>query len=235
MNHNFTDIFGLESSQVRKNCILVPFYFPHMLELFQIDDWKKGQLFACGNNENFTLIHTRIGAPFVGDAVLYLNETKCENLYFLGSCGLIKQTGSLKIGSLVIINKAYALESFSEMLLKECDFNRFTLADEDFVKPFVKEVDALVNAGSLGSIRLETTIAGSLLENRIDVVDMETAAFLHAAKHIKRKAAALLFITDILNETSPFSYAPEHKDKIIAAQSSAVHLLMKTISASNNF
>ena len=226
MNHNFTDLFGLEPTQVKKNCILVPFYFPRMLELFQIDDWKKGQCFACGNHESFTLIHTRMGAPFMGDAVLYLNETKCENLFFLGSCGLIQQAGSLAIGSIVVVNKAYALESFTGILLQKCAFDKSILAEKNFLNTLADKVGKSVTVASLGSIHLETTITGSLIENNIDVVDMETSAFLHAAKHIHRNAAALLFVTDILNETSPFSFSPENKEKIVASQSAAVNLLM---------
>ena len=112
----FFSIFGIEEQQIKKNCVLAPFKSKNLLDHLSIGHLEKGRLYITGSNPAFTLITTGIGSALLGDAVLYLKDTPCENIILLGPCGLLKRTGGMDIGSLVIPSECYAFDSFIQML-----------------------------------------------------------------------------------------------------------------------
>jgi nucleoside phosphorylase len=202
----FEKLFGIKKSEIKKTCVLLPYVSKKMLECFKIKPLKKGLLYASINNQFFTLIHTRTSAPLTGDAVLYLDQTLCENIILFGSSGLIKDDSGLKIGSLVAPSKSYCLESFTRMLLEKnnCEvlypdknlFQKLIASDKK------KKVSPVI-CGSVGSLKLEENYKDFFNQKKIEVVDMEAAAFFSAAKHINRPAIAVFFISDIINK-KPF-------------------------------
>lgn len=230
----FENLFGIKESEIQNTCILIPFLPKKLLKYFGINQLSKGRLFASGNNKFFTLVHTPTGAPFVGDAILYLKETSCKNVILLGACGLVKKSKKLDIGRLVSPDRCLNLESFSQLLVNNPIQPKFSYADKAFLKHLVnfapREVTK-ISCASFGSLRMEEKNIDFLVNKGIGVVDMECSAFFNAAKHINRKAIALMFVTDIIGE-KPFYSKLNSIDQstILSSIKAASHLLNKFIS-----
>jgi len=116
---DFKTLFGLEPCEIKKTCILVPILTKGMLDALKIKNLSKGTPYSCASSENFTLIHSRVGAPFSGDCVLHLKNTACENVILFGSCGLVEKTNLFNVGSIVTPTTGYSFESFSSLLLNK--------------------------------------------------------------------------------------------------------------------
>jgi len=111
--YTFKSLFGISAKEIKNTCVLTPFCTKFTLKAFGISQFHKTGLYASVNAKTFTLIKTGIGAPFVGDAVLYLEKTTCKNIILFGSCGLIpERQNNMKIGDLVIPQSALDLENF---------------------------------------------------------------------------------------------------------------------------
>ncbi len=208
-SNKFKNLFGLDETHVQKTCVLLPFLPKNILKNLKIDQLTQGKIYATGNNDNFTVIHTRIGASLCGDAVLYLKETKCENIIFLGTCGLTNKTDTLNIGSILCPESCLAMESFSQALTGQLPPDTYSHADKNFLNEFCNTANHQAptiyktKGVSFGSLKLEEHYIDYLKERNIEVVDMEGSALFTAATHIQRKAIAIMVVTDILNE-KPF-------------------------------
>ncbi|MFC1577107.1 hypothetical protein ACFL42_00640 [Candidatus Omnitrophota bacterium] len=198
----FSALFGVKPSKIRETCVITPFFSKSVLSGFDIKAFRKGLIYGVGDNGSFNLITTGIGAPFVGDAVLYLEDTPCKNVVFFGSCGAVREKRHLKIGSLTAVKKVLSGDSFIDILLKRKPKGPF-YPDKGLLGGFLSsgENSSIKEAVCLtvGSLKLEKEYVSSLKEGSIDVLDMETAAFYAAAKHIRKKAVAALYVSDILN------------------------------------
>ena len=239
----FKKLFGIEAERVQASCVVMPFVTKEVLREFGVEDLSRGQLYGAGNGECCTVFHTRMGASFTGDAVLYLSQTPCRELYFLGTCGLLYRTPGIKIGSLVSPSHCYAQESFTSLLsdsrsigissspdqallqglvnfrggedskyslnrgedsrsgdLQVANNGRLKAAATSAVSPahqiFITEVTGI----SAGSLKLQQEKIGEWRERGVQVVDLESAAFFAAARHIERSAAALMVVSDIIGE-----------------------------------
>lgn len=203
----FEALFGIESSQVKKNCILLPLLSKGILNEFKIDNFKRGKLYGAGDNFDFTFIYTGMGAGFTGDAVLHLKESPCENVLLFGSCGLVKARNGLSIGSLVSPAKCFAFESFTELLLEKNVQSRVFYPQDKFLGDFLADGKNLglkkVNCATLASLKLEEQMVDLFIENNIDVVDMECSAFFSAAAFSGLNAIACFYVSDIIKE-KPF-------------------------------
>jgi len=87
----------------------------------------------------------------------------------------------------------------------------------------------ILNRGaSVGSIALESSVLDFLNKNSIAVVDLECSAFYSAANAIGRKSLALLYITDIIGDRTPFDpLSHKEEGKIRAAQKQITKILME--------
>jgi nucleoside phosphorylase len=234
MDH-FTSLFGQEQTQIKKVCILAPFFTRGMLKEFGIGSLCKGRPYASGNGGNFTLIHTGIGASWVGDAVLHLSGTPCRWLIFTGACALTPSTRGLEYGSLVLPDKSYNLESFSALLSMAREPGRISRANGEllakFQSSFAGESLPVVTCASMGSVKLETEFTGYFGDNNIDVIDMETSAFFSSAEHIGRPAVALLYVTDLIGRDNPFEVRSHPSvPRILAAASESIRRILSFIS-----
>jgi len=224
----FQRLFGIKESLVKNTCILMPLLGKNTLKGLGVERFSRGRLYGSGNSPFFTVIHTGIGAALLGDAVLYLEETPCQNIILFGSCGLVQETDNLKIGSIVTAEKSYSLESFSDMLLKDKkDWEVFS-GDKTLLEnlPKIKKVTCL----SVGSLKLEEDYVGVFRERCIQVVDMECAALFSASRHIKRKAMALFYATDIVDK-KPFyrDLTPDDKSALSSSTKAATNILCEFI------
>ncbi|MBL7070740.1 MAG: hypothetical protein ISS26_01025 [Candidatus Omnitrophica bacterium] len=206
----FDVLFGLTEKDIKKTCILMPLVARDTLRRLGIQKLSRGKLYSASNTGNFTLIRTGIGTHLLGDAVLYLEDTPCENILVFGSCGLIEKKRGLEIGSLVIPLQSHACESFTNVLhdkVKDCDV---FYPDEPLIEELIAcDKDKMIKKAqcvTFGSLKMEAEKLAFFGKQGIDVVDMECSALFAASRYIKRRAAALLYVTDIVEE-QPF-YAP---------------------------
>jgi purine-nucleoside phosphorylase len=236
-NTPFKTLFGANEHEIKKYCILLPCNVPAVLNTWKPGPWSRGLLYQVTQTKYFTVIHTRMGAGLVGDAVLYLKQTPCEALFLLGSCGLVQSTGRvpLALGSLVIPGSCYALESFSEFLLR-----KNLLADtaglrcfkphKHLLENFLEKTSATnisqVRCATVSSLKLEEENLPLLQQAGIETVDMECSAFLAAAQATDLPALALFWISDSVKQ-QPF-YHPlttEEKDLLAAGAVKSAGLL----------
>ncbi|VAX34969.1 hypothetical protein MNBD_UNCLBAC01-710 [hydrothermal vent metagenome] len=232
----FEKLFGIDPQKIKKTCILTPFLTKNLLQQFDIKKLEKGFLYKCANTKNFTLIHTGIGTPFVGDAVLYLKDTDCQNIFFFGSCGLIESSDNLNIGSLVTPSSSLAIEGFTQVLNQEFDSINVTFPHKKLLEKFNKNHSKKTHnviCASFGSLKLEEENLNFLKKNNVQALDMETSSFFHAATKIKRRALALLYVTDIIKE-KPFyrQYTSEDKIAVESAINQSVEILKRACGTS---
>jgi len=199
---SFKSLFGISKSQVKETCVLMPFITKIRLKEFGITGFNQGFPYSSGSNKDLTLINTKLGAPLLGDAILHLKGTSCKKLILFGSCGLVKKTSSLDIGSLVTPAKCYEMESFSQMLRMKKP-SSLSYPDKSLLKllPNIEKV----TCATVGSIKLETTYKKIFNEKKIDALDMECSALFNASKEINAKPIALFYATDIITNKSPFA------------------------------
>jgi purine-nucleoside phosphorylase len=201
---NFQRLFGQNPAQIQKTCLLVPFLTKDLLHSLSIDQIQKGKIYSSATVDHLTLIHTRMGASFVGDATLYLKETPCENLILFGSCGATRKSDGLSLGDLVIPQISYSMDNFSDILNKNYQIPKGYKPNSSLLKKFIKfiqpqEIPA-VTCASFGSLKMERSYRKFFDKIVIDVLDMEAAAFFHAAHHIRRKAISFFYVSDILDD-----------------------------------
>ena len=210
----FEALFGIKESDIKNTCVLMPLLPSGALKEFGVKNLSRGKIYSSGNTPSFTLINTGVGSGFTGDAALYLSKTNCKNIILLGSCGLVTSSGGLNIGSLVTPAECYAMESFTDMLLKYHTFKTF-YPDTPLLESFLnynKNVQK-VNCATLGSLKLEEEYTCLFAEKSIQVVDMECSGFFSATAQKQIKAMALFYISDIINE-KPFYEKFSSEDEI---------------------
>lgn len=217
----FHNLFGVKPSEIKKNCILMPFFNKAVLTYFGIKTFSRGRLYAAANHKFFTLIRTGIGPAFIGDAVLYLRETACQNLILFGSCGLTEEKNGLSIGSLVVPSKAYSMESFSRLLVNKNEPLSF-YPDEKLLDAFYTSYNTKgikkIACATMGSLKLEEEKLNFLIKKHMTVVDMECSAFFSASKYAELHSLAFFYISDII-DTKPFHRQLSEKEKEILLNS----------------
>ncbi len=226
----FTSLFGTSPEKIKQICIVTPFLSKDMLQALWIKELSRGILYSAGHNNSFSLIVTRMGSGFTGDAVLHLKNTPCRHALFFGACGSTDM--SRGPGSMIAVNEACAQDSFVNMLLGRGSQDTFFPDREFHERVMAKAKELSFSEGrclTAGSLALEADYAASL-PRPVDVIDMETAAVFAAAVNTGIKAAALLFVTDVLSHY-PYYHAfdkknaPQLKSIVAKASNTAVSLL----------
>ena len=203
----FKALFGMKTDAVRRVCILMPFVARGILENFGIKKLARGRLYGIGNGDICTVVHTRMGAAFTGDAVLSLSSTPCREIILFGTCGILREESGLGIGTLVAPSRCHARESFTELLTGDDDTGRVFSPDSRLQRELLAanpegRIRELIGL-SIGSLKLQPRFKDIYLSRGIRVVEMECAALFAAARQIGRRAAALLVVSDIVGE-KPF-------------------------------
>lgn len=235
----FETLFGIKESQVKDTCVVMPLLKRDSLDRFRVRQFLRGRLYGSGNSDSFTLIHTGIGPALLGDAVLYLGETRCKTIILFGSCGLVKQQKDMTIGSLVTPEGSYSLEGFSDMLLKEKRNWMAFYPDKGLIEKFLmvnKNHDIKkATCASIGSLKLEGDYTDIFKGKKIQIVDMESSALFAASKYIGKRAMALFYIADIINK-KPFyrNLNAEEGLRLSSSINSAINSLCKFIKSNPN-
>lgn len=209
------NLFGTKIESFSKNCLLLPFIPKGLLAHFEIKKLNSGKLFHSYTTDNLSIVKTGIGASFIGDAIYYLKDSPIENFFFLGACGAVSESNTLNIGSLVLPKISYANESFSAISTNGLSWDNPFKPDPSLVES-IQELSTPklteVTCTALGTLALQNTLHNDLIKKEIDVVEMETAALFASAQKTKRRALALLFVTDIL-KTKPIFTSFQDADK----------------------
>ena len=199
----FEHLFGIPSKDVRPLCILMPFLAKPINQELGITEFHKGKPYASACHEKLTLIETRIGPLFTGDAILALKDSPCKTILFIGSCGTLDPS-RFPIGSLVLPKAAYAMESFSEMVFNRAVLTHNIPVPSSPLAGLLSRHAVSVQCASTGSIQLEGQFRSLFIKHHIDVIDMECASVFSAATVSKLSAASLLYVADVVGETSPY-------------------------------
>jgi len=229
----FKILFGIEKSDVHKNCILLPLPSKELSEMLGLSDFSKGRLYASAGATHCTVIRTGVGPAFAGDAVLHLADTRCENVILFGSCGITETVAMLRIGSLVVPSSCYSAESFTELLGGDRHPWKMHHADttlHDLLLRYADGAAADATCLSIGSLKLQEEKLPLFKENGIDVLDMECASVFAAAAHIKRRAVALLYSTDSVRTQPFYAHMPrENRAALARSAKNAAHILCEFI------
>jgi len=221
---NFSSLFGVAPHDVREDVILTPFL---NVEHFKKKETQtqKGLLFQTLTGEHYTVIRTGIGASFIGDAILFLKDTACKRVYFLGSCGAVT---AVPIASIVIAEKAYAFESFSQILGEDFThtvYNADTNLQQDFIRSTGAGDIATVSVATFASLSLERRQIALFKKHAIDVVDMEVSAFLAAAHHFSYGALPVLYVSDSIHDECLLQVTDDNRKAIRQTRRRAISLL----------
>jgi nucleoside phosphorylase len=209
---------GINLKEIKKTCVICP-VSDHSL-FSKLGKSKKNNLFFAKimNYDNVTVISTKNNF-LVGDIVLCLRNSECENIILFGSCGGI---GDVKIADKLIVKKAFNFESFSEMLEMKRNPDSYypsTILLENFLSKTKKDIKQ-VKCITSNSIVLQRTYKDWFDKNKINAVDMECSSVFSAASAINKKAIALFYVTDHVSEASPFETKLDEKQtaKLLAVR-----------------
>lgn len=193
---------GINSKEIKKTCVICQASDHDLFS--KLGKPRKHNLFVAKiiNYDKLTVISTKNNF-LVGDIVLCLKNSACENIILFGSCGGV---GNVKIADKLIVKKVLNFESFSEMLeMKRTPdvYYPSTVLLEGFLtktKQDIKQVKCITT----NSIILERTYKDWFDKNKIDAVDMECSSVFSAASAISKKAIAVFYVTDHVSISNPF-------------------------------
>ncbi len=202
---------GVNLKEIKKNCIICPVADHSLFEKFGKP--KRSNLFFAKimNYSNVTVISTKNNF-LVGDIVLCLKNSACENIILFGSCGGI---GDVKIADKLIVKKAFNFESFSEMLEMKRNPDSYypsTMLLENFLSQ-TKQNILQVKCVTSNSIVLQRTYKDWFDKNKINAIDMECSSVFSAASAINKKAIALFYVTDHISDANPFETELDEKQR----------------------
>ncbi|MFA5362749.1 MAG: hypothetical protein WC335_05825 [Candidatus Omnitrophota bacterium] len=195
----FQKLYGISRSRIKRHCIISPLNEAFLFSGLHIGNTHKGFFFRAVETRFATILSPRFSL-FAGDCVLGLEGSPCEYIYLFGSCGGLP---GMRIGDMVMVNKAYNFESFSDMLGKKTARRRIVpdarLSGE--IKAFSKgAVKSFAGCATVNSFLLEERYAGIFKKTGISCVDMESSLVLNAAAYIEKKAAVLMYVSDIIGK-----------------------------------
>jgi len=232
----FKSLFGIEKEDIQHNCLLLPFLPPGVLDNLGIKKLSRGFVFSAGNVNNLTVINTGMGAGLTGDACLYLEKSKCANIIFFGSCGLVNPHPTLGVGSLILPSCAYAYESFSDILNNRLQSPFAARPDQTLIDRFCTSTSITPhrsNCISFASLHEEEKFIPLFNSLNAEIIEMECAALFLAAAKINIKAMALLYISDILQEKRFYEEASStDKKNLTESISQACHAFLSFVKSS---
>lgn len=219
---NFKDFFGIPSCDIKNSCIICQNYD---LSLFA-EESLNGFFIKTANFGDATIIALKNNF-LAGDAVLYLKESKCKNIFLFGSCG---GCGDVESGDLLMIEKAYNFESFSKMASFDQKPDHFASSNEllaEFYKENLYEDLIKTNSACVSSLLLESKYINWFKENEVCAIDMESSIVFSAAKEIGAEAACFMYVADHI-ETNPLGQKlkEETKEKISLARKRLAKMIL---------
>ena len=199
MDNTFKTLFGIDPASVQKTCVIMPFDIPKASEQLGVKTLSRGRVFSAGQGQGLTLILSGMSAGFVGDCVLWLKDTPCQQILFLGTCGLIHTKDDLDIGTVLTPGTIHAFESFSDIITGNVKDPEPLEADMSLIQAMKLKIP-VCRCVSFASLHEEERYMPLFEQLGADVIEMECSAFFLACRKIQRPASALLVISDILGK-----------------------------------
>ncbi|MDR0977992.1 MAG: hypothetical protein LBL71_03030 [Endomicrobium sp.] len=206
---DFKTFFAIDKKDIQRNCIICQNYD---LSLFS-NKISNGFFVKCANTANATVIALKNNF-LAGDTILYLKNTICENIFLFGSCG---GCNGRDYGDMLIVDKAYNFESFSDMLNSREEINWQQTTQHLYNAFSAKNAHtALIktNTACVSSLLLERNFLKWFKEKQISITDMESSIVLSAAKHINKNAIILTYVADIIGQELQIKINIKNKQKI---------------------
>lgn len=193
---------GINLKEIKKTCVICQASDHDLFS--KLGKPKKYNLFFSKimNYDKLTVISTKNNF-LVGDIVLCLKNSACENIILFGSCGGV---GNVKIADKLIVKKVLNFESFSEMLeMKRTPdvYYPSTILLDSFLTRTKQDISQ-VKCITTNSIILERAYKEWFDKNKVDAVDMECSSVFSAASAINKKAIAVFYVTDHVSISNPF-------------------------------
>jgi len=203
--NRFSEVaLGRLKSSIKENVIISPVFPIKLLKnKAEITAEYKGKMFPSWDlmyeESEITFIYTGIGAQLAGDAVMMLEESPCENIYFLGTCGGLNgvSKGNILIAEKVINGEGFSRyhgdKSFKDIVSRmECISTDYPLSTIHY--PLCRKGTIFTT----GSLFIETKDNLELFsEMGIIGIEMELSAVYTAAKAIGKNACGILPVTDL--------------------------------------
>jgi len=223
----FKHFFGIPAQNIKQNCIICQSYD---LSLFA-ENAKNGFFVKTAETGKAVVIALKNNF-LAGDAVLYLKNTACRNIFLFGSCGCC---GDVESGDLLMIDKAYNLESFSKMASFDADPEYISSSKEltsSFYKKNLYEDLIKTNSACVSSLVLESKYINLFKEKHICAIDMESSIVFSAAKEIGAQAACFMYAADHI-EKNPLGETPQEslKKRISSARKKLAQMITDFINA----
>lgn len=215
---SFHDLFGIGAEEVRRTCVVCPVNDEELFCGPGEHGRHRGLLFRAAQTAGITVLSAKNNF-LVGDCVLHLKDTPCRNIFLFGSCA---GCGEAAVGDQVLVQRAFSLESFTEMAHFKSKPD-ICMPDEAlntrFLSDFGGQGVRCQVCATVGSVALESSYHSWFLKNRVSCIDMESSIVFSAANYIKRRAMALLYVTDLIqgpafNEPMPAAA----RDKVLASR-----------------
>lgn len=189
----FKKLFGVEKTAIRRHCILSPLNEAPLFCGSEKPPRAHGDYFRVTDLGWATLIGTHYSL-LVGDCVLALADTPCENIYLFGCAGGI----GVEVGSKAVLERAVNFESFCDMLAGTSAARSF-LPDEELTAALRNAAGGKIVRGvtaSVASLRLEEGHLPKFAELGVNCLEMEAASVFAAARKAGKKACAAVYISD---------------------------------------
>ena len=220
---DFKTFFGSDAKNIKKNCIICQSF-----DISLFSNKVSNGLFVKSTNTKTATIIVLKNNFLAGDTILRLKDSPCENIFVFGSCG-----GYTKVsyGDSVIIDKAYNLESFSDMLNFKKQVNYYQSSMDllnRFHKKNIYENLILTNSACVSSLYLETKFLDWFSKREIYAIDMESSIILSASNSIKRKAICLMYVSDIVStNTTVFLQEKSIKQKVSNSRKNLAEMILR--------
>ncbi len=221
MDNTFKLIYGISPKSIQKTCVIMPFDIPGAAAALGVTHMTSGKIFSCGQGKNLTLIRSGMSAGFVGDCVLWLKDTPCHEIFFLGTCGIFERKAGLDIGTVLAPVHIYPFESFSAIACGHMDEHKPIRADHTLLNKAGLDIPR-VDCVSFASLHEEGKHINLFLKLGAEAIEMECAAFFTAARKISRASSALLVASDIVGDKDLcFNLTPHNKKNLAEGISQA--------------
>jgi len=187
----FKKLFWVEKSCIKPQCILTPLDEVGIFAGTRPGGRARGDYFRVVDSPHATLIGTRYSL-LAGDCVLSLADTPCRDIYLFNCCGGIEAG----IGMAYSVTKAFDFESFSGMLAGkgEAGCHLPDAAVAGACAAFSVGPGAI--CATVGSLALEAMYLPRFHALGVNCLDMECSAVFAAAKQARKRALALLYVSN---------------------------------------
>ncbi len=221
MDNTFKLMYGISPKTIRKTCVIMPFDVPGAAALLGVKGMSSGKIFACGDGKDLTLIRSGMSAGFVGDSILWLKDTACHEIFFLGTCGIFQRKPGLDIGTVLTPVRVYPFESFSAIACGHMGEHKPIHADQTLINKAGLDIPR-VDCISFASLHEEAKHVNFFRKLGAEAIEMESAAFFTAARKIARASSALLIASDIVGDKDLcFNLSPHNKKSLAEGISQA--------------